>query len=106
MCFSNLPVEFDEHGNPYLADEADDVDRPRAMSDDEPSLDEDPRGAYAEIVNDLPEGLRASLAAESDGEADSAETGDGAGDCTCRDAGDDSTIDATRDDQRESARGD
>ena len=26
MCFSNLPIEFDEEGNPYLAEEADEVD--------------------------------------------------------------------------------
>jgi hypothetical protein len=28
MCFSNLPVAFDDEGNPYLAEEAEDVDPP------------------------------------------------------------------------------
>ena len=26
MCFSNLPIEFDDEGNPYLAEEADGVE--------------------------------------------------------------------------------
>lgn len=62
MCFSNLPVEFDEEGNPYLADEAEDVEQPGtcthdgdcncAADDDE--IETDPEATYETIVASLP----------------------------------------------------
>ena len=82
ICFSNLPVEFDEQGNPYLTDEADDVKQPERIPGDELSLDDDPEEAYAEIVAGVPQSVRESL-------------GDGHG-----------HVEAERDDERESARSD
>lgn len=66
MCFSNLPVEFDEEGNPSLADEAEDVEQPGtcthdgdcncAADDDE--IETDPEATYETIVASLPAGAR------------------------------------------------
>lgn len=97
MCFSNLPIEFDDEGNPYLADEAEEVEEPGNRDhqshdhnhDDEvaadtgkaPALDADPEAAYAEIVADVPESVREELVEKH-------------------------TSESGRDDQRESARGD
>ncbi|WP_049989602.1 hypothetical protein [Natrinema salifodinae] len=74
MCFSNLPIEFDDDGNPYLADEADDVDRPSDADEDHPSacgyadvtddvaLDEsDPEAIYEEILETMPSDVREQL---------------------------------------------
>lgn len=85
MCFSNLPLEFDEDGNPYLAEEADDVARPGerggaghdhgadcGCDTAEADLDTDPEGAYEAIVESLPEGAREHVAGET-----AAVTGDG-----------------------------
>lgn len=91
MCFSNLPVEFDDQGNPYLADEADDVrhtDRPAA--DDAP-LDADPEGAYAAILEDIRGPVRREVAGTSDGE----QTGRGT-----------DGVESGGDDRREPGRGD
>ena len=75
MCFSNLPIEFDEDGNPYLAAEADDVDRPTVSADDSaPSCDcdgetddvalddADPEAMYEEILETMPSDVREQLA--------------------------------------------
>lgn len=79
MCFSNLPVEFDEEGDPYLADEADEVERPGDVDHDHPACDcdvetgdvrlsADPEAAFEAIVGSLPEGARTHLeAAEGQG---------------------------------------
>ena len=74
MCFSNLPVEFDEDGDPYLADEADDVtspgenDRIGAVADDrgraaeeDVAIDAAPEAAYDAILAAMPETARADL---------------------------------------------
>ena len=73
MCFSNLPVEFDEDGDPYLADEADDVtspgeDRAGAVADDrgrtaeeDVAIDAAPEAAYDAILAAMPETARADL---------------------------------------------
>ncbi len=56
MCMSNLPIEFDEHGDPYLAEEADDVDQPTCGCDDEVALEElDPESAFADIADSVPD---------------------------------------------------
>jgi len=89
MCFSNLPLEFDEDGNPYLAEEADEVDRPGEGGGHahdhgdgpagdcgcgaiEAELDADPEGAYEAIVESLPDSARERVASE-----ESPATGDG-----------------------------
>lgn len=66
MCFSNLPVEFDQEGNPYLADEAEDVDRPDGRTSEADragpaEIEADPERAYEAIVNSLPDGAQAHL---------------------------------------------
>lgn len=76
MCFSNLPISFDEEGNPYLAEEADDVTRPSANGDGAEGdvrsdadngegrpagIAEDPRGAYEEILRSVPAPAREHL---------------------------------------------
>jgi hypothetical protein len=82
VCFSNLPLEFDEEGNPYLAEEADEVERPgdggeggEAVHDHghaadcgcgagEADLEADPEGAYEAIVDSLPKSARERVAGE------------------------------------------
>ncbi|WP_396611345.1 hypothetical protein ACH9L7_14195 [Haloferax sp. S1W] len=80
MCFSNLPLEFDEDGNPFLAKEAEAVERPeeshnhdsdaidRDSGTDNPDADvaadphadvaADPEAAYEAIVASLPASAR------------------------------------------------
>lgn len=63
MCFSNLPIEFDDAGNPYLGDEADDVERPdsttrEADGADPVEIEVAPERVYDAIVNSLPDGAR------------------------------------------------
>jgi|AntDeeMetagen134_2_1112570.scaffolds.fasta_scaffold01182_8 hypothetical protein len=68
MCFSNLPVEFDADGDPYLADEADDVaspgedDQVGTIDDDcgcnpdaDTAIDAAPEAAYDAILAEMPE---------------------------------------------------
>jgi hypothetical protein len=56
MCMSNLPIEFDENGDPHLAEEADDVDRPACGCGEAAALDDgDPADAYEEIVESVPD---------------------------------------------------
>lgn len=74
MCFSNLPIEFDDEGNPHLADEAEAVDEPGNRDDPDDgdealALDADPEGAYAEIVADIPEYVREQLVEKHTGES-------------------------------------
>ena len=78
MCFSNLPIEFDDEGNPYLADEADDVDRPSSAgaesecasasdcgcadeSGDVPLNEADPEAVYEELLETMPSDVREQL---------------------------------------------
>ncbi|MFB6168099.1 MAG: hypothetical protein ABEJ43_04555 [Haloferacaceae archaeon] len=77
MCFSNLPLEFDEDGNPYLAEEADDIERPGehdhaadcGCGTAEGDLDADPEAAYETIVESLPEAAREHVAGDDNGPA-------------------------------------
>lgn len=63
MCFSNLPIEFDANGDPYLADEAEAVERSDvAEAETNEALDTDPQEAYEVIVGDLPQGAQERLA--------------------------------------------
>jgi hypothetical protein len=80
MCFSNLPVEFDDEGNPYLAEEADEVDAtPGATaagcgcSDGagEVGLDEaDPEATYEAILESMPGDVRERVAGTEEPLAD------------------------------------
>lgn len=87
MCFSNLPVEFDENGDPYLADDADAITHPgdedsvgdgtdgcACVADADLSLDEAPEEAYDAILASVPETARSHLTsatgAESDADSD------------------------------------
>lgn len=84
MCFTNLPIELDEDGDPYIAD---DIDRP-AESTDPPAegpgdgepdletygcLDDDPdvpiaqlddEERFDEVMETLPDDARAAIEAE------------------------------------------
>ena len=76
MCFSNLPIEFDEQGNPYLAEEADTVNQPGGGTHDHnhdhnhddhhrnetEGGDPDPEAMYATIMDSLPEDARQRIA--------------------------------------------
>ena len=73
MCFSNLPVEFDDEGNPRLIDsdgehehEDDTTVGDRATSDD--GLD--PEARYREILDDLPERVRDQFNHDAVGHSD------------------------------------
>ena len=60
MCFSNLPIEFDDEGNPYLAEEAEKVDQPRDTEYGcEVTLDKtDPEAMYTAILESMPSDVR------------------------------------------------
>lgn len=85
MCFSNLPVEVDDDGNVYLADEADDVERPVEGRTDptpggdgvEADLAADPEGAYRAIVDSLPPDTRAVVEAGDAPDLTDEETAEG-----------------------------
>jgi division protein CdvB (Snf7/Vps24/ESCRT-III family) len=79
MCFSNLPVEFNEDGDPYLADEADDVTHPDeddqvgAIADEcgcapeaDATIDTAPEEAYDAILAAVPETARSDLTETSE----------------------------------------
>lgn len=63
MCFSNLPIEFDDEGNPYLTEEAENVDKPLDReSSCEVTLDEtDPESMYAAILESMPNDVREQI---------------------------------------------
>ncbi|WP_306052132.1 hypothetical protein [Natronococcus wangiae] len=72
MCFSNLPIEFDDEGNPHLASEADGVERPGAETEsvacdcddataDVPLEDADPEAMYEAILAEMPREARERL---------------------------------------------
>jgi len=86
MCFTNLPIEFDEEGNPYLNEqEAEAVERPEVDPDadyedmdevgcvegdpGEPLADVDSEAAYGSIPDELPEAV-SELVGETDERAD------------------------------------
>lgn len=92
MCFTNLPVEFDENGDPYLAEVADDVDRPDTAEHDHAAeacdcadadapLEADPEAAYETLVAAVSDATRDHL---TDG---TEATGDDAADPDAPDAG-------------------
>lgn len=77
MCFSNLPVEFDDEGDPYLADEAEEVSQPGVCDHDhagsvpgdcgcgaadDVTLDEAPDEAFEEILESVTDATRSHLA--------------------------------------------
>jgi hypothetical protein len=63
MCFSNLPVEFDEQGNPYLAQEAEEIERADATLDEtDETLEAAPYEAYEAILDDMPQSVQEQLA--------------------------------------------
>lgn len=71
MCFSNLPIEFDDEGNPYLAEEAEKVGHPTDTECGcEVTLDEtDPETMYAAILASMPSDVREQIGdpGDSDG---------------------------------------
>lgn len=93
MCFSNLPIEFDEHGDPYLAEEAETVDRPSeeahghgdaidSRENEAEGSDPDPEAMYATIMNSLPQNACQRIAEtveakSSEGDAHGAESASG-----------------------------
>jgi len=67
MCMSNLPIEFDENGDPHLAEAADEVDRPGCDCGDDVALDDlDPEDAFADIAESMPGDVLEHLEAGSD----------------------------------------
>ena len=76
MCFSNLPIEFDEAGDPYLAEEADAVEH----ADDcdcghDVGIDEDDPGAVVDdVLSSVPEAVREEI--ERDGDRRKSVAGD------------------------------
>lgn len=84
MCFSNLPVEFDEDGNPYLAEEAEDVDKPPGHVDDcgcdlgdsvtDIDLSTDPENAYEAILGSLRDDARQHIDTDQPAPRSDAET--------------------------------
>ncbi|MFC4439109.1 MULTISPECIES: hypothetical protein [Natrialbaceae] len=74
MCFSNLPIEFDDEGDPYLASEAETVERPTTETEsaacdcddataDIPLEDADPEEMYESILAGMPREARERLTA-------------------------------------------
>lgn len=62
MCMSNLPIEFDENGDPYLAEAADEVDVPGCGCEDDVALEAlDPEAAFEDIVESVPDDVRERL---------------------------------------------
>lgn len=65
MCFSNLPIEFDEDGNPRLAQADDESEGGHEHGRDGPSSSGDdgldPEARYQAILDDLPERARNDL---------------------------------------------
>lgn len=81
MCFSNLPVEFDDQGDPYLADDADEVSEPGECDHDhgdatihgcgcgeaaDAALDADPEEAFEEILESVTDATRTHLTGTTD----------------------------------------
>lgn len=79
MCFSNLPIAFDEHGDPYLTDEAEDVGDPGTHTttatdcgcgtDDAPLDATDPEDAFADILDSVSDASRMHLTDIGSGDA-------------------------------------
>jgi hypothetical protein len=64
MCFSNLPVEFDDDGNPKLVDTEDPAVHDHATDTAECAPTDDrlaPEQRYEEILTDLPDRARDRL---------------------------------------------
>ena len=88
MCFSNLPVEFDESGDPYLAEEADDVEHVAdcGCGTDVALDEEDPEAVFEAVASTVPESVREEMGwqiddrtgipAEGEGQADERADGD------------------------------
>lgn len=72
MCFSNLPVEFDEDGTPRLAEPDDESAHDHDTDSDTVAVDDeelDPERCYQEILADLPERTRNRIETESQQQA-------------------------------------
>ncbi|MFT4921550.1 MAG: hypothetical protein ACI8XM_000751 [Haloarculaceae archaeon] len=78
MCFSNLPIEFDEQGNPHLVDDAeedgaeeDGTHEPTGVAERATREDGlDPEHRYDAILDDLPDRAREHLDTKTDHRAD------------------------------------
>lgn len=86
MCFSNLPIEFNEEGDPYLAEDAAEVDDVSASgcgcgthAEDVPLEAADPEEMYAEIMATMPRSVRERLADGAEEQGDAVEGPGGAG---------------------------
>lgn len=80
MCFSNLPIEFDDAGNPYLADEAEDVEHVAdcGCETDVAIDEEDPEAVFEAVASTVPEDVREELGWEVGDATDGPADGDGA----------------------------
>lgn len=63
MCFSNLPIEFDESGDPYLAEEAEDVEHVAdcGCGTDVAIDEDDPEAVFEAVASTVPEDVREEL---------------------------------------------
>ncbi|PSP88911.1 hypothetical protein BRC90_06265 [Halobacteriales archaeon QS_4_69_34] len=73
MCFDSLPIEFDESGEPSLADDAENVTQPGTddqvgvgegrgcAPDAEAAIDAAPEAAYDAILSAVPETARSQV---------------------------------------------
>ena len=63
MCFSNLPIEFDEAGNPYLAEDADAVERVDdcGCGTDVGIEEDDPEAVVDAVLSSVPEDVREEI---------------------------------------------
>jgi len=63
MCFSNLPIEFDEAGDPHLAEEAEDVEHVAdcGCGTDIAIDEEDPEAVFEAVASTIPEDVREQL---------------------------------------------
>ena len=77
MCMSNLPIEFDEHGDPYLAEEAEAVDRPACGCGEDVAVDDlDPAEAFDDIAESVPDDVLEHLDEGPDAAEPATPTGD------------------------------
>ena len=72
MCFTNLPVEFDENGDPYLAEEADDVEHGTdcGCGADVAIDEDDPEAAFEAVLSSVPESVHEDLGVQRRGSTD------------------------------------
>lgn len=77
MCFSNLPVEFDESGDPYLAAEAEDVEHVDCGCETDVAIaEDDPEAVFEAVASTVPESVREELGWQLDDPAGGPTEGD------------------------------